>query len=84
MSQLIYKAPDNPLNNPLGIFSTVEGVDNEVKLEQPEKAEPPIEITPSGIINEVKLEQPEKAPWPMEVAPSGITKEVKSEQPKTA
>ena len=37
------------------------------KEEQPEKADPPIEVTLSGITIEVKDEQPEKADPPIEV-----------------
>jgi hypothetical protein len=33
-----------------------------VRLEQPENAPSPIEVTPSGIVMLVRLEQPENAP----------------------
>ena len=41
-----------------------------VKLEQPEKADFPIAVTPSGMVILVKLEQREKAYSPIAVTPS--------------
>ena len=40
---------------------TLLGMVTEVRLEQPEKALSPIEVTPSGIVIDVRLEQFSKA-----------------------
>ena len=37
----------------------------EVRPEQPEKAAPPILVTPLGMVTEVRPEQPEKAEEPI-------------------
>ena len=42
---------------------TQSGITIEVKDEQSEKADSPIEITPFPSVTEVKDEQPEKAPY---------------------
>ena len=54
----------------------------EVKLEQSEKADSPIEVTPSGMVIEVKLEQYAKVASPIEVTPLGMVTEVKLEHPQ--
>ena len=56
----------------------------EVKEEQLEKAESPIEVTLFPIVTEVKEAQPLKAPYPIEVTLFGIAIEVKEEQLKKA
>ena len=43
----------------------------EVRPEQPEKAELPMEVTLEGMVTEVRPEQPEKAELPMEVKMAG-------------
>ena len=55
-----------------------------VKPLQREKAEEPIEFTPSGIVIEVKLLQPEKAEFPIEVNLLGRVIEVKPLQLQNA
>ena len=49
----------------------------EVKPLQPEKQDPPIEVTDEGIVMEVKLLQPRKHPTLNEVTDEGIVMEVK-------
>ena len=56
----------------------------EVKDEQLEKAESPIEVTLFPIVTEVKEVHPEKAYAPIDVTLFGITIEVKDEQLKKA
>jgi len=56
----------------------------EVRLEQPEKALSPIEVTELGMVTEVSLEQSSKACSPMEVTELGIITEVSPEQPRKA
>lgn len=53
-----------------------------VKLQQPENAPEPIEVTFSGIVTEVKLLQPENAYSPIEVTLLGISIEVKLQPQK--
>ena len=49
----------------------------EVKPLQPEKHDPPIEVTDEGIVMEVKLLQPRKHPTLNELTDEGIVMEVK-------
>ena len=52
---------------------TLLPIATEVKLEQSEKAQEPIEVTLFGIVIEVRLMQLEKAELPMAITPKGIT-----------
>ena len=56
----------------------------EVRLLQPEKAEPPMLATLSGMVMEVRLLQPENAQIPMLVTPSGIVMDARLPQPLNA
>ena len=56
---------------------TDEEIVMEVKLLQPEKHDPPIEVTDEGIVIEVKPLQPRKHPTLNEVTDEGIVMEVK-------
>ena len=51
----------------------------EVRPLQPEKAEPPMEVTELGMVTEARPLQPKKAELPMEVTELGITRFVTSE-----
>ena len=63
---------------------TLSGMTIEVRLEQPEKAPPPMLVTLEGILMEVRLEQPLKALFPMLVTLEGILMEVRLERPLKA
>ena len=56
---------------------TPEGSVKLVKLLQPEKVAPPIQVTPEGSVKLVKPLQPEKAYLPIEVTPEESVRLVK-------
>ena len=62
------------------LFKPVERQYTFWRLEQPSKAQFPIEVTPSGIVMEVRLEHQEKAEVPIEVTLPEIVMEVRLEQ----
>ena len=64
---------EHPLNAVFPTLVTVAGIVKSVKaLEQVEKAEVPIVVTPDGIVKFSKLEQPEKQESVISVTPLGI------------
>ena len=54
----------------------------EVRLVQPLKAQPPIEVTELGMVTEVRPAQPLKALLPIEVTEEGMVTEVRPVQPE--
>ena len=54
----------------------------DVKLLQPEKAQPPILVTEFGMVTDVKPLQPEKASHPILVTEFGMVTDVKPLQPE--
>lgn len=54
------------------MFVMLSEISSVVSPEQPEKADPPIAVTPFGISIDERLEQPEKAPLPICVTPDGM------------
>jgi hypothetical protein len=53
-----------------------------VRLEQPEKAYPPIFVTDSGMVMLVRLSQPQKAHSPIFVTDGGMAMLVRLKQPE--